>query len=156
LSDGPASARLAGVTQPEGTQPKGGRERAQAQPEQTLPQRVRIVLAEVARRRRATRQELTEQTKVGDALIRGLIRAQLALALRLAIVVLIGLGSLPLLFVLAPGVASARIGGIPLPWLLLGVVAYPFLFGIGWVHTRMSERNEREFANLVGRPDRHE
>jgi len=114
------------------------------------------VLAEVARRRRATRQELTEQTKVGDALIRGLIRAQLALALRLAIVVLIGLGSLPLLFVLAPGVASARIGGIPLPWLLLGVVAYPFLFGIGWVHTRMSERNEREFANLVGRPDRHE
>ena len=45
-------------------------------------QRVRIVLAEVGTNRRTlgASQELTEQSGVGDVLIRGLIRAQFALA----------------------------------------------------------------------------
>jgi hypothetical protein len=73
----------------------------------------------------------------------------LALALRLAAVVAVGLGLLPMLFVVAPNVARVTVLGIRLPWLLLGVVAYPFLVVVGWIYTRMAERNERDFAELV-------
>src|SRR5690349_14838386 len=91
------------------------------------PKRVRVVLAdEAAGRRRhdgagplvaveprpatvaTTRHELAEQSQLGEALLRGLVRAQLGLALRLAGVVAVGLGGLPLLFAAAPAVARAR------------------------------------------------
>ena len=119
--------------------------------ERATPQRVRVVLADSARARRVARprQELEEQTRVGEVLVRGLVRAQLALALRMAALVAVGLGLLPLLFAVAPGVARATVLGIRLPWLLLGVLAYPFLVAVGWVYTRMAERNERDFAELV-------
>lgn len=117
------------------------------------PQRVRIVLADANPHRRPlrTRRELEEQTGVGDVLVRGLVRAQLALALRTGAVVVVGLGLLPLLFAVAPSVADATLFGVRIPWLLLGVVAYPFLLTVGWAYTRMSERNEREFSELVER-----
>jgi len=82
------------------------------------PPRVRVVLADVARtRKEGPRVELEEQSQVGEALLRGLIRAQLAIALRLAGVVIVGLGGLPLLFAIAPTVAGARPLGVGLPWL---------------------------------------
>jgi hypothetical protein len=117
------------------------------------PARVRVVLADAARDRRAgqVRTELAEQSGVGEALVTGLMRAQLGLALRLAAVVAIGLGGLPLLFAVAPAVAEARLFGVPLPWILLGLVAYPFLFGVGATYVWLSERTEREFAELVDR-----
>lgn len=121
-----------------------------------VPRRQRVVLADVARARRAgrTRAELTEQTGIGEALVKGLVRAQLALALRLAAVVLAGLVALPLLFVAAPTLAARRPLGVALPWLLLGLLAYPFLFGVGWTYLRLTERNERDFTELVERPER--
>jgi hypothetical protein len=118
------------------------------------PKRVRVVLAEVAGARRAgeaTRVELAEQTGIGEALVKGLVRAQLTLALRCAAVVAVGLGSLPLLFAAAPAVAGDRPFGIVLPWLLLGVAAYPFLFLVGWAFTHLAERTERDFTDLVER-----
>ncbi|HEV7896422.1 MAG TPA: hypothetical protein VGP31_01055 [Planosporangium sp.] len=120
------------------------------------PKRVRVVLAEVARSKTAghTRVELEEQSQIGEALVRGLVRTQLALALRLAAVVAVGLGGLPLLFAVAPSVARARPFGIALPWLLLGLVAYPFLAVVGWAYVHLAERTERDFAELVERPDR--
>ena len=121
------------------------------------PRRTRIVLAEVAQRRAGadrTHAELAEQTRVGDALVRGLVRAQLALALRLAVVVAIGLGALPLLFAVAPGVGTATLFGVNLPWLLLGVAAFPFLFAVGWAYVRLAERNEQDFTDLVRHPER--
>ena len=117
-------------------------------------QRVRVVLADVARRRPApgpTTVELVEQTGVGEALVKGLVRAQLALALRLAAVVAVGLGGLPLLFAAAPSVAGARPFGVAVPWLLLGVAAFPFLLLIGWVYVHLAERNERDFIDVVGK-----
>jgi hypothetical protein len=123
--------------------------------DRTPPQRVRVVLADGRASRTRVRsravQELEEQTGVGDALVRGLVRAQLALALRLSVIVGIGLGLLPLLFALAPGLARVHLFGVALPWLLLGVGAYPFLLMIGWIHIRVAERNERDFAELVER-----
>ena len=122
-------------------------------PHATAPGRTRIVLADVTRNRR-TAAELTQQSPVGDALLRGLIRTQLAHALRLAAVVAVGLGGLPLLFALAPAVAQARPLGASLPWLLLGIAAYPFLLGIGAMYVRLAERTEADFTDLVERPDR--
>jgi hypothetical protein len=115
--------------------------------------RVRVVLADVTRTRYTghTRLELEEQSPVGEALVRGLVRAQLAVALRLAAVVAVGLGGLPVLFAVAPTVAGARLFGVALPWLLLGVLAYPFLFVVGAAYTHLAERNEQEFVDLVER-----
>ncbi|GII24931.1 hypothetical protein [Planosporangium mesophilum] len=120
------------------------------------PERVRVVLAEVARSKTAghTRTELEEQSQIGEALVRGLVRTQLALSLRLAAVVAVGLGGLPLLFAVAPAVARTRPFGIALPWLLLGVVAYPFLCAVGWAYAYLAERTERDFTALVERPEK--
>jgi hypothetical protein len=118
------------------------------------PQRVRVVLADAARTRRVgepTTVEIAEQTLVGETLVRGLIRAQLTLALRCAGVVVAGLGGLPLLFAVAPAVARMRPFGVVLPWLLLGVAAYPFLFLVGWAYVHLAERTERDFTDLVER-----
>jgi hypothetical protein len=120
------------------------------------PQRTRVVLAEIVRQRTGhdrTRAELAEQTLVGEALVRGLVRAQLALALRLAVVVAIGLGALPLLFAVAPETGRATLFGVNLPWLLLAVGAFPFLVAVGWSYVHLAERNEQDFTDLVRRPD---
>jgi hypothetical protein len=116
--------------------------------------RVRVVLADAARSRgQRTRLELAEQSPVGEALVRGLVRTQLALAFRLAAVVVVGLGGLPLLFTVAPRIAQIRVFGISLPWLLLGVVAYPFLWVVGWAYVHLAERTERDFTHLVERQE---
>ncbi|MEI2636640.1 MAG: LytTR family DNA-binding domain-containing protein [Methylotenera sp.] len=39
---------------------------------------------------------------------------------------------------------------VPLAWLVLGVLVYPFLVLLGWVYVRRAESNERDFAELVG------
>jgi hypothetical protein len=115
--------------------------------------RTRVVLAEAARRPPVDtgRTDLAEQTPVGDALVRGLVRAQLALALRMALVVVAGLGALPLLFVLAPTFAEVTVLAVSLPWLLLGVAAFPFLMVVGWAYVRLAERNEQDFTAVIDR-----
>ncbi|WP_250000418.1 DUF485 domain-containing protein [Actinoplanes sp. M2I2] len=118
--------------------------------------RTRVVLGEAAARRRPAdraRADLAEQTPVGEALVRGLVRAQLALALRLALVVVTGLGALPLLFAVAPGVGGVKVFGVYLPWLLLGLLSFPFLIGVGWAYVRWAERNEQDFTALIRRPE---
>lgn len=115
------------------------------------PRRVRVVLAQRGSTRRLvrTRAEVEEQTEVGDVLLRGLLRAQLALALRLAGLVVGLLGVLPLLFALVPALGEVALLGVRLPWLLLGVLVYPFLLLVGWAHTVLAERVEHDFADLV-------
>jgi hypothetical protein len=118
--------------------------------------RTRVVLGETVRRPGGadrTRADLAEQTPVGEALVRGLVRAQLALALRLSLVVAAGLGSLPLLFAVAPAVGRFTVLGVHLPWLLLGVLSFPFLVAVGWTYVRFAERNEQDFTALVRRPE---
>ncbi|NYF55942.1 hypothetical protein HDA35_001773 [Micromonospora purpureochromogenes] len=115
------------------------------------------MLAEVSRRdsrAERTRVELAQQTRVGEALVRGLVRAQLALALRMSLVVLIGLGGLPWLFAIAPAVGRVTVFGVNLPWLVLGLASFPFLITVGWAYVRLAERNEQDFTDLVQRPER--
>jgi len=115
------------------------------------PPRVRVDLAGRAVRRAAySRQELEEQTQVGEVLIRGLVRAQLSLALSLAGVVILLLGSLPLVFAVFPGLSDVSVLGLRLPWLLLGVLAYPLLYVVGLLHVRQAERIEDDFSKAAG------
>ncbi len=113
--------------------------------------RVRVVLAERRAHPRTVRTlaEVEEQTSVGKYLVDGLMKAQLGLAARLGAVAVITLCSLPLLFATLPQLTELNVVGIRLPWLLLGVLAYPFLLLLGWLHTRAAERNERDFAEVV-------
>ena len=118
--------------------------------------RTRVVLGEAATTRRHAdppRADLAEQTPVGEALVKGLVRAQLALALRLSLVVVTGLGALPLLFAVAPDVARVKVVGVHLPWLVLGALSFPFLFGVGWAYVRWAERNEQDFTAVIRRPE---
>ena len=118
--------------------------------------RTRVVLGEAATRRRTAdraRADLAEQTPVGEALVKGLVRAQLALALRMALVVVTGLGALPLLFAVAPAVGEVKVLGVELPWLLLGVLSFPFLLVVGWAYVRWAERNEQDFIAVIRRPE---
>lgn len=117
------------------------------------PQRVRVVLAGGERRARpeAAAREIEEQTPVGEVLVRGLIRTQLALAARLSVLAAVAFGVQPVLFAYYPGAARTEVFGLPLPWLLLGLLAYPFVFGIAWAYVRAAERNERHFTDLVNR-----
>ena len=120
------------------------------------PPRTRVVLGEAAARRRPDDRghaDLAEQTPVGEALVKGLVRAQLALALRLSLVVVTGLGALPLLFAVAPAVGAVKIFGVNLPWLVLGVFSFPFLVGVGWAYVRWAERNEQDFIAVIRRPE---
>ncbi|MQA07916.1 MAG: hypothetical protein GEU98_05045 [Pseudonocardiaceae bacterium] len=93
--------------------------------------------------------ELEEQTSFGEMLIKDLVRAQLKLALGLAAVVLVLLGGLPILFLLAPSVTQATVVGVPVPWLLLGVLPFPLLVVVGLWHNRRAERHERDFVDMV-------
>ncbi|UYP19747.1 hypothetical protein OED52_04085 [Rhodococcus sp. Z13] len=114
------------------------------------PPRERVVLAERRGARMVrTRVEVQQQTEVGDAMVRGLVRAQLGLALRVALTTVCLLGAIPLLFHAVPGLADVTVLGIRLPWLLLGVVGYPLLLGIAWVYVRLAERNEQDFTDLT-------
>ncbi len=94
---------------------------------------------------------LDEQDVVGELLIRSLMHAQLALALRLAAAFGCLLGGLPLLFVAAPRTRDTEVLGLTLPWLVLGGLVYPALWAGGWLYVRLAERNERDFVELVER-----
>jgi hypothetical protein len=102
--------------------------------------------------RRAGAREIDEQTRVGEVLMRSLLRTQLRLGLATLGAFTVLLGGLPLLFALAPDVRSVQLLGLPLPWLLLGVLVYPGLAFGAWLYVRAAERNERDFVELVEPP----
>ena len=58
-----------------------------------------------------------------------------------------------LLFAVAPAVGEVKLLGVNLPWLLLGVLSFPFLFGVGLAYVRWAERNEQDFIALIRRPE---
>lgn len=117
------------------------------------PQRVRVT-GPTRRRASGTRpvgtREIDAETALGEVFMRSLLREQLTLALRVLALLAVTVGVLPLLFHLAPGLGDVRLGPVPVAWLLLGVVVYPWLVVLGWAYVRRAEHNERDFADLVG------
>lgn len=111
------------------------------------PGRQRVVLAHRRGARMVrTRVEVQEQTQVGDALVRGLMRAQLGLALRLTLVVIAGVVAT---VILAPHLSALTVLGMRLNWLVLAVLCYPLLYGIGRLYVRLAEQAERDFVRVV-------
>ena len=114
------------------------------------PQRERVVLAHRRGTRMVhTRVEVQEQTEVGDALVRGLVRAQLGLALRLAAVVAGVMAALPLLNNAFPELAAVTAFGMRLNWLILAILVYPVMYGVGRLFIRLAEQGERDFMGVV-------
>jgi hypothetical protein len=100
---------------------------------------------------RSALRALDEQDRVGVLLVRSLVRAQLLLALKMLALLALLLGGLPLLFAVVPATRDLQVVGLPLPWLLLGVLVHPALVVGGLVYVRLAERNERDFTELVER-----
>jgi len=94
-------------------------------------------------------QEIDEATGVGEVYMRSLIRSQLRAALTVTITLLLTVVSLPLIFLWVPGLNEARIGPVPVPWIVLAVGVYVAVIALGWVYVRQAERAERLFAQLV-------
>jgi O-antigen/teichoic acid export membrane protein len=119
------------------------------------PRRVRIVSPRSRAVRASTKppvsREIGEQTIVGEVYMASLVRTQLRLAIGVLLIFAVLLGGLPLLLVLEPGMADIDVLGLPLPWLLLGVVVYPVLIGGGAFYVRRAERNEIDFSEIVER-----
>lgn len=103
-------------------------------------------------RRRAPRpvtSEIDDQTRVGRVYVRALIRTQLRLGLSIVALVVVPLAAMPVLFGLVPRVRSLQAGPLPLWWLLLGLLVYPAILGVGWWYVRQADRNEAQFTDLV-------
>jgi hypothetical protein len=117
------------------------------------PRRVRIVSPRTRAARasaaRPLRREIHEQTIVGEVYMRSLVRLQLRLAVGICLIFAVLLGGLPLILTLEPELSDVHVLGLPLPWLLLGVVVYPVLVAAAWFYVRQAERNERDFSELV-------
>jgi hypothetical protein len=113
--------------------------------------RVRVVLSERRGGARPVRTvvDVQEGTGVGELLRSNLIGSQLAVALRFAVFTGLALGVLPVLFFAFPEIGRTELLGLRVPWLLLGVLVYPFLVLVGLWHTRTAERIEQNFADHV-------
>ena len=98
--------------------------------------------------------EIDAGTELGHVYMQSLLREQLRLALRILGLLGVTVGILPIAFHLLPGLGEVRVGPLPLSWLLLGVLVYPWLLILGWLYIRRSEANERDFASLVEEVER--
>jgi hypothetical protein len=113
--------------------------------------RVRVVLSERRGGARPVRTvvDVQEGTGVGELLRTNLIGAQLRVAVWFAVGTGLALGVLPVLFYLVPDIGRTELLGVRVPWLLLGLLVYPFLVVVGVLHMRIAERVEQGFADHV-------
>ncbi|GAB2762326.1 hypothetical protein [Amycolatopsis magusensis] len=114
------------------------------------PRRQRVVLSGPKQTNALrARVELEEQTSWGELLIKDLVKKQLRTGLALGLLVVVLLGALPLAFFLSPDFAGLRLIGVPVAWLLLGVVPFPLLLAVGLWYNRLAERHERAFVDMI-------
>ncbi|QBX55109.1 hypothetical protein EXE58_06320 [Nocardioides seonyuensis] len=99
--------------------------------------------------RHAGAREIDSETALGEVFMRSLLREQLRLAAAALVALALTLGVLPLVFHLAPDLADVRVLGVPVSWVVLGVLAYPWMVFLGWVYVRRAEANESDFAALL-------
>ncbi|WGW11066.1 hypothetical protein LWF01_13275 [Saxibacter everestensis] len=95
------------------------------------------------------RQQISQNTEIGRLYMATLIRTQLRLAVATVAGFVLMFCGLPLAFWLAPSLRTVLVLGIPLPWLALGLLAYPFTAVAAWFFVRQATRAETEFTALV-------
>lgn len=88
-----------------------------------------------------TQSEIEEQTALGGAYVRSLMRGQLRAGLTAFAVLAAVVGTLPLVF--------EALHSSAVVWAVLGFAAYPPLTVLAWWYVRRAERNESDFARLV-------
>lgn len=123
-------------------------------PEAEPPRRVRVTSPRTTAgrpRRVVVSAEIDEQTRLGEIYMTTLLRAQLRLAGKVLLGLLVLVGGVPLAYGLFPDLAGVDLWGLPLAWALLGFAVYPLLVVLGWLYVRSAERNEQEFADMVER-----
>lgn len=114
------------------------------------PKRVRVTRPTQPRARHTTvASEIDAQSEVGMVYMHSLIRAQLRLGLATLAALLLTIGLLPWLFARWPAFRHAHLAGLPLPWLILGVGAYPVVWLLALNYVRRAEHNEARFRDLV-------
>ncbi len=116
------------------------------------PRRVRVTSPRATARpsrARSVRSEIDAQTQLGEVYMRSLMRTQLRLALGVAALLAVTVGMVPVLFLVVPASKTVAVLGIPLPWLLLGLLVYPYLLLVARWYVRRAERNEQAFSDLV-------
>lgn len=101
--------------------------------------------------RRGVRRDVREQTELGVAMMSSLRRSQLRIAVLVMLAMTVLVGGIPLLFLAFPAVREARVGGLAVGWLILGVAVFPVICGLGWAYVKAADRNERDFVDLVER-----
>lgn len=120
------------------------------------PKRVRITSPRRQARppapTRTPGREIEEETGLGEVYVDSLLRAQLRLSLAVLGALLVVLSALPALFIFVPTVHRLMVGPIPLPWLILLALIYPFAMFLARTYVRSAERVERDFTELVHRP----
>lgn len=118
------------------------------------PQRVRVTRTRrLSRtpRRRTVREEIVDESRLGSTYVNSLRRAQLQLSLGTLALGVATLGALPMIFALAPAARRVSVLGLPVAWLLLGVLVYPGVVLVARWYVRATERLEAEFSDLVSR-----
>ena len=119
-----------------------------------VPPRVRVTRPKQSRPRHTTvTSEIDAQSEVGMVYMHSLIRAQLRLALGTLTTLLLTVGLLPWAFAQWADFRTAHLFGLPLPWLLLGVGAYPVIGLLAWNYVHRAERNEARFRDLANPAD---
>jgi hypothetical protein len=100
--------------------------------------------------RRTPRDELAEETAHGELYLTQLRRAQFELSL-LGLVAFGGLvGSLPLLFVLIPGLERIHVFSIPLAAVLVAAPLFPMFAVIGAIYKRRADALDESFRDVIG------
>ncbi|WP_244931065.1 hypothetical protein [Nocardioides sp. W7] len=98
---------------------------------------------------RSRARDIDTDTELGGIYLGSLLREQLRLAAQVLAVLAVSVGSWPLVFHLWPGLATVELAGVPVAWLVLGVLVYPLLLGLGWWFVRRAERIEHDFTELM-------
>lgn len=64
-------------------------------------------------------------------------------------VVICTVGAIPLLNAVFPELGAVTVLGMRLNWLVLAVLVYPLLYGVGRLYVRLAEQAERDFVGVV-------
>ena len=99
---------------------------------------------------RTVRDEIAGTSGLGTTYVASLMRAQLQLTLGVLALGVLTLGALPLIFALVPPARGVAVLGLPVLWLILGVLVYPAVVLTARWYTRASERIEADFTDVVG------